>query len=174
MKCIVRVAVLVTAAIVATAVPDVSAQDRTRGARCNPNTFHRYGIVTSNTSSRARWPDYQATLYYQANRSAFLMILFDDDSDVVVSSAGVQRFVQQRAGLLPGERYELWIGCIQASSTFRLLVTMGEADLIFNRGTVRGAQFGADYDVAEQAVALDREAVANRLMAEFAASVPTP
>lgn len=100
------------------------------------------------------------------------MILFDDDSNVVVSSAGVQRFVQQRTGLLPGESYELWIGCIQAGSTFRLLVTLGEADLIFSRGTIRGAQLGADYSAAEQAVALDREATVARLAAELAGRIP--
>ena len=53
-------------------------------------------------------------------------------------------------------------------------MTVGKADLIFNRGTVGGARFGADYDAAEQSVALDREEVANRLLAQFAAAVPAP
>ena len=105
-------------------------------------------------------------------RSAFLAVLFHD-GDVTSVSSGTQRFVEMQSGLLPGERYELWIGCVTSPSTFRLLATIGQARTLRQLGTRRGASLGADYSAAQQALDLDREAVMERLLGDLAAAVPS-
>ena len=145
-----------------------SAQDVSKGARCQPDVFNRYSFTTPTAGTLTGWPDFQATLYYNNYAATFLAMVFDDDSDTVVSSFGYTRFVQIRTGLLPGKRYELWVGCLTASADFRLLVNMGDVESITGRGTVRGATAG--FDAAEQLAYLEREAEMRERLAELAAA----
>ena len=114
------------------------------------------------------FPDFDAVLYYNSFASTFLMVLFDDDSDVVGSSAGYTRFVRMRLGLLPGDSYELWVGCVAASAAFRLLVTIGDVEAITSHGTV-STLLPSEFDAAEQVRVLDREAEMRRRLEELAA-----
>ena len=164
-RVVTSVAVVLLALLLATGT--ASAQDVSKGARCEPDFVYRYSFTTPTAGTLTGWPDFQATLYYNNYAATFLVMVFDDDSDTVVSSSGYTRFVQIRTGLLPGKRYELWVGCLTASADFRLLVNMGDVESITGRGTVRRATGG--FDAAEQLAYLEREAEMRERLAELAA-----
>ena len=52
--------------------PQAVAQDVTKGARCSPDTFHRYSFTTPGAATSTGWPDFQATLYYNNLRGHVL------------------------------------------------------------------------------------------------------
>ena len=158
--------VLAVAVLLAVPMPS-SGQDTTKGARCSPDTFHRFSLNTPTALTTTSWPDFSAVLYYNNFAATFLMMLFDEDSDTVAISSGYTRFVQMRIGLLPGKRYELWVGCITASADFRLLATLGDTEAITGHGTVSNA-VGPSFDAGEQVVILDREAEMRRWLREMA------
>ena len=165
-----RVRILVgVVGLLLVAVP-VTAQDVSQGSRCSPDTFHRYSLTTPSSVTTTGWPDFQATLYYNNYAATFLLVLFDDDSDVVASSSGYTRFAQIRVGLLPSKRYELWVGCITASADFRLLATFGDVKSITGHGTVASAVGPSRFDAGEQLAFLDREAEMVERLAEMAAT----
>ena len=143
-----------------------SAQDTTKGGTCNPDVYHRFSFTTPSSVTFSGWPDFQATLYYNNYASTFLMVLFDSDSDVVASSAGYTRFAQIRVGLLPNERYELWVGCVTTSAAFRLLATIGERDTLVSHGTSSAVSGGA-FDANEQLMILDLEAEMMRRLSDL-------
>ena len=42
-----------------------AAQDRTRGARCILDQYHRYSFATPRVSTTARWPEFRLNLYFE-------------------------------------------------------------------------------------------------------------
>ena len=143
-----------------------SAQDTTKGGTCNPDVYHRFSFTTPSSVTFSGWPDFQATLYYNNYASTFLMVLFDSDSDVVASSAGYTRFAQIRVGLLPNERYELWVGCVTTSAAFRLLATIGNET--HSSPTVHPARYPVAPSMAnEQLMILDLEAEMMRRLSDL-------
>ena len=149
----------------------VSAQDLSRGGRCSPDTFHRYSLDTPSSLTTVGWPDFQATLYYNNYAATFLLMLFDDEADVVASSSGYTRFVQMRVGLLPAQRYELWVGCITEAADFRLLTTLGDVEEITEHDTVANAT-GPARSANEYLAFLDAEATMVERLAELATVQP--
>ena len=163
-----RIITLTVLAIVLCMPISTVAQDTTKGATCSPDTFHRFSLNTPTSVSPTGWPDFSAVLYYNNYASTFLMMLFDEDSDTVGLSSGYTRFVQMRLGLLPGKRYELWVGCVGASAAFRLLAMFGDVEAITGHGTVASAAPPGSFDAAEQVQILDREAEMRRWLREMA------
>ena len=92
------------------------------------------------------------------------MLLFDDEADVVVSSAGAERFVRLEAGLLPGDTYELWVGCT-GPAAFRFDVSWSGQSSLTSHGTQTA--FGPAYSPAEQARTLAVEAEVRRRLAKI-------
>ena len=140
------------------------AQDVSVGARCQPDVFNRYSFSTPTSATSTSWPDFQSVLYYNNYAATFLTLLFNEDSDTVISSAGYTRFVQMRAGLLPGKRYELWVGCIASAADFRLLINLGDVEMLTGHGTVSSL---APFNVDAQLAYLERESIMRERLTEL-------
>lgn len=150
---------MLTAAVVAL-VP-AAGMAQTYGSSCIEDRYHRYSFTTPASD----WVELEATLYYNRGNRAFLMILFDEDSDTVVSSGGAERFVRLKVGLLPGDRYELWIACTDAAA-FRFDARLAGQRRLNSLGTARAA-YGEQYSPAEQARVLAMEEEMRRRLAKM-------
>ena len=153
--------VVVAVFLTVIALAPAPAEAQTYGSTCRVNRAHRYSFTTPAT----RWADVSSTLYYNQQRAAFLMLVFDDDGDVVVSSASGGRFVRFNASLLPGERYEVWIGCVVASAAFRFDLLLSDAQTLTSHGTVN--TFAPEHSAAEQSRLFGMEAEFQRRLAKF-------
>ena len=116
-------AVGLAAALVVPAAADAQSHGRT----CNTaDTGYVYTIRTPTGDSRQTDID----VYFNQNRSAFVVIVFDSDTDVVLTtSSGLHsgdRFVHGSLRLLPSETYRIAVGCVIANAAFRLSVKRGE------------------------------------------------
>ena len=87
-----RVALLAAAIALAAAVP-AEAQDRSRAGRCVDGRYHRYGV---NFPIGTDWPTFRTALFFENRNGFFLAILFDEDSEVVVSSVTNGRLHRSR------------------------------------------------------------------------------
>lgn len=148
-----------TAVLLAITLLPAAASAQTYGSSCIEDRYHRYSFTTPSTD----WVELEATLYYNRN-TAFLILVFDEDSDVVVSTAGAERFVRLKAGLLPDERYELWVGCI-GPAAFRFDARVHGQRRLNNLGT--RTSFGDAFSPAEQARTLALEAEMERRLAKM-------
>ena len=152
---------VVVGVLVLIATAPVAAQDSTVGGRCEPGINHQIGFTVPGEPYVQGWPDLDVTLYYSSASAWFVMILFDQDSNPVMTAGGESRFVQgSLTGLFSGERYTLWVGCDVSPANFRLLIRIGQKGVVLNEGTV--SMYGADFDAGEWATILDQEAVVNR------------
>lgn len=120
--CITAIAGLMAAA----AVPGVG-DAQSHGRRCNTtDTGYMYTIRTPAGDSR----QHDIDVYFNRDDAAFVVLVFDDDSDVRLATAsGLQsgdRFVHGSLRMYPDETYRISVGCVLASADYRLSVKRGE------------------------------------------------
>ena len=152
--------VVAAGVLIIVALTPAAADAQTYGSSCIEDRYHRYSFTTP-----TGWNQVAMTLYYNQANVGFVVVLFDDEADVVVSSGSAERFVRFNTGLLPSTRYELWVGCT-GSAAFRFDLRSADARVLTSHGTQTA--FGAGYSAAEQARFLEREAVVDRHLARLA------
>lgn len=122
---------------------------QTHGRTCRTSdTGYLYTIQTPSGDSR----QHDLDIYFNQNASAFILLVFDEDDDTVLSTAsGLQsgdRFVHGSLRLLPSKTYRIAVGCVVADAAYRLSVRRGE-EISLRAPRVLGAHGGLS---AEEAV----------------------
>ena len=133
------------------------AEAQSHGRTCRTgDTGYMYTVRTPSGDSR----QHDIDLYFNQNRSAFLVLVFDSDADVVLStSSGLQsgdRFVHGSLRLFPNETYRVTVGCVIRNAIYRLSVKRGE-EIRLSAPRVLGAHQGLT--AAEASLDLDVGAV---------------
>lgn len=122
---IVRIATVI-AILGAVSAPRAEAQSH--GRRCSVDvTGYFYSFTTPSVPDSIQ-VDFD--LYFNNDSSAFVLLVFDSDSDRVLSTTSglgrADRFVHGSARLYSGERYTIGVGCVNASASYRLAVRSGD------------------------------------------------
>lgn len=135
------------------------AEAQSHGRTCRTiDTGYIYTIRTPAGDSQQTDID----VYFNQNRSLFVLLVFDSDTDVVLStSSGLQsgdRFVHGSLRLGPSETYRVAVACAVANAAYRLSVKRGE-EIRLSTPRVLGAHQGLT--AAEAAQSLTAEAAMN-------------
>lgn len=130
---------------------------QTHGRTCRTSdTGYLYTIQTPSGDSR----QHDLDIYFNQNSSAFILLVFDEDDDTVLSTAsGLQsgdRFVHGSLRLLPNETYRIAVACVIADAAYRLSIRRGE-EISLRGPRVLGAHEGLSAE--EAALSLDLESV---------------
>ena len=113
-----------------------------------------YTVRTPSGDSR----QHDVDLYFNQAASAFIVLVFDSDTDVVLStSSGLQsndRFVHGSLRLFPNERYSIAVGCVRRNAVYRLAVRRGE-EIALGAPRVLGAHEGLTSAQAVQSFTME-------------------
>lgn len=89
------------------------------------DTGYAYTIRTPSGDSQ----QHDIDLYFNQGAAAFVLLVFDSDSDTVLStSSGLStndRFVHGSLRLFPNETYRIAVGCVGRNANYRLAVRRG-------------------------------------------------
>ena len=129
---------------------------QSHGRRCEESASgYAYSISTPSGDSR----QHDLDLYFNNNSASFILVVFDEDIDVVLSTtSGLQsgdRFVHGSIRLYPGQTYSVAVACVSQSADYRLSIKRGE-EVSLTTPVVLGAHQGLD--AGEAAISLDMEA----------------
>lgn len=135
----------------------VVAEAQSHGRRCDTDaTGYSYTITTPSGDSR----QHDFDVYFNNDQSAFILLVFDDDVDTVLStSSGLQsgdRFVHGSIRLFQEETYTVAVACVSADADYRLSVRRGE-EISLSAPRRPGAHEGLSTEEAE--ISLGIEAV---------------
>ena len=153
----------VAVGLVAILLVPAAAQAQSHGRMCRTaDTGYIYTIRTLAGDSR----QHDIDVYFNSARAAFLVLVFDSDTDVVLStSSGLQsndRFVHGSLRLLPRETYRIAVGCVLANAAYRLSVKRGE-EIRLPAPRVLGAHAGLTAAQASDDLALEAAVIEERL-----------
>lgn len=130
---------------------------QSHGRRCNTSSSgYVYTITTPAGDSR----QHDVDLYFNNDRSGFIVVVFDDEGDVrLAMSSGLQaadRFVHGSLRLYPDEMYRIAVACVSVNADYRLSVRRGEE---INLSSPRSLGFHEGLTAAQAVTALGLEAV---------------
>ena len=133
----------------------IAVEAQSHGRRCDTSdTGYWYTITTPAGDAR----QHDLDLYFNRNKSVFILLVFDDESDAVMTtSSGLQdgdRFVHGSLRLLPDKRYIIAVGCVLENADYRLSVKRGE-EVRLSSPRVLGVHQGLD--AGEAAASLEIE-----------------
>ena len=132
---------------VAMVLPAVG-EAQSHGRRCDTDaTGYSYTISTPSGDSR----QHDFDVYFNNDQSAFILLVFDDDVDTVLStSSGLQsgdRFVHGSIRLFQDETYTVAVACVSADADYRLSVRRGD-EISLSAPRVLGAHEGLSTEEA--------------------------
>ena len=152
---------IVAALLVVLAFPALTAA-QSHGRNCSTSdTGYVYTIRTPAGDSR----QHDIDVYFNNNRAAFVVLVFDDDTDVrLTTTSGLQsadRFVHGSLRLYPSETYRISIGCVIANAAFRLSVKRGE-EITLHAPRVLGAHEGLTAEEASRSLEMEAAIMVER------------
>lgn len=116
---------LITAVVLSLIPGRGGAQSDGRGCSTSSSGYV-YTITTPDGDSR----QHDIDLYFNNDRSGFIVLVFDDEGDVrLATSSGLQaadRFVHGSLRLYPDETYRIAVACVSVDADYRLSVKRGE------------------------------------------------
>ena len=148
--------IIVTGAALLAAIPGI-VEAQSHGGRCDTDASgYSYTITTPAGDSR----QHDFDVYFNRDRSVFILLVFDDEVDVKLStSSGLQnsdRFVHGSIRLFPDSTYSVAVACITEDADYRLSIRRGE-EVSLSAPRRLGAHRGLS--AGEAAISLGIEAI---------------